>query len=70
MGIHQENKFIAFRNLKLKESDPDFKGEIKLNGKFIPIVIWLKKDRKKEQYLSGAINIPWNKKVIIKDDTS
>jgi hypothetical protein len=52
----KENKFIAFRNIKLKDTHPDYKGEINVEGEQKEIVIWVRKDRNGEQFLSGSIN--------------
>ena len=51
-----EGKFIMFPNIKMFDGQPNFIGRININGTYYKIVAWLKRDRKNDQYLSGAIN--------------
>lgn len=67
INIHEGN-FVAFRNTKLKDTHPDYKGEIlpdrvtcpHCNTEIEPqrkeIVIWVKTDKNQDQFLSGSIN--------------
>ena len=51
-----EGKFVAFRNTKFTESQPDYIGPIKINGIIKQIVFWIKRDRNDNQFLSGVVN--------------
>jgi len=52
----KENKFLMFRNTKLKDNHPDYRGEVNIDGTIFEIVAWVKIDRKNDQFLSGSIN--------------
>ena len=52
----KEGNFVAFRNTKLKDSHPDYKGEIVINGERKQIVVWIKRDKNDDQFLSGSVN--------------
>lgn len=52
----KEGNFVVFRNTKLKDSHPDYRGEIKIGGELKEIVIWVKEDKNKDQFLSGSVN--------------
>ena len=50
------DKFLMFRNQKVKKSQPDFVGTINLDGKIYGIVSWIKTDKKGDQFISGSVN--------------
>ena len=52
----KDNKFIAFRNVKMKDTHPDYRGEIVIDGEKKEIVIWVKEDKNGDQFLSGSVN--------------
>jgi len=51
-----EGKFVLFKNIKKKDSHPDYRGEVTINGIVKEIVAWLRMDKNDEQFLSGSIN--------------
>ncbi|HUX56532.1 MAG TPA: hypothetical protein VMV77_06130 [Bacteroidales bacterium] len=52
----KKGSFVAFRNVKQKDTHPDYRGEININGEIKEIVIWLKLDKNEDQFLSGSVN--------------
>ena len=52
----KRDKFLMWRNVKLKKDNPDFKGPINIDGVYYEIVCWIKTDNKGNQFLSGTIN--------------
>ena len=57
----KENAVIIFKNDK-KNSDtqPDYKGEINVNGRPFDIALWVK-EGKKGKFFSGKISEPYRK---------
>ena len=52
------DNFVIFRNKKIKPAQPDYKGQINLDGVIYELVCWVKIDKKGDQYLSGTVNNP------------
>ena len=50
------DKFIMFRNQKIKKSQPDYVGTINIDGRVYSMVCWVKEDKNDDQFLSGSIN--------------
>ena len=51
-----EGKFVAFRNTKFTESQPDYIGQINENGVIKRVDIWIENDRDGNQFISGVVN--------------
>ena len=51
-----EGNFIAFQNVKKRDTHPDYRGEAVIDGVRKEIVIWVKEDKNGDQFLSGSIN--------------
>lgn len=51
-----EGKFVLFKNIKQKDTHPDYRGQINDKGEIKEIVIWVMRDKNGEQFLSGSIN--------------
>ena len=56
-GEYERAEFKAPVNIKMKDSWPDYRGEFTDNGIRKHIVIWIKLDKNKKQFLSGAFNL-------------
>lgn len=55
-GTFKNGDFTAFVNVKKNTTHPDYRGEAVIDGVRKEVVIWLKTDRKDDQFLSGSIN--------------
>jgi len=55
-NIAEEWCFEMFQNIKKKDSHPDYRGNITINGTVKELVAWLRMDKNNEQFLSGSIN--------------
>lgn len=51
-----ERKWVMFQNVKQKDTHPDFRGEINIDGVIWELVGWLKTGSDDEQFLSGSYN--------------
>lgn len=52
----KNNQGVAFANKKTKDSQPDFKGEINIEGKNIQIAIWNRTAKSGNKYLSIVVD--------------
>lgn len=49
------NKGTAFTNDKTKDTQPDFKGELNVEGKIYQLAVWKKMAKNNKPYLSISI---------------
>lgn len=53
----KNNQGIAFANQKTKDSQPDFKGELNIEGKVWQIALWKKTSKNNNSYLSLQVGM-------------
>lgn len=51
----KNNQGILFENKKEKDTQPDFKGELNVDGKVFQIALWKKKSKNNNVYLSVQV---------------
>ena len=57
MGFqHQEGSGALFQNNKTKETQPDFKGDILINGEKVKLSAWERTSKSGNGYLSIAVD--------------
>lgn len=52
------NQGVLFKNEKTKETQPDYNGEINVDGKTMRIALWRKQSSKGTVYLSIQVSEP------------
>lgn len=52
---NKTNKGTAFTNDKTKDTQPDFKGELNVEGKIYQLAVWKKVAKNNKPYLSISI---------------
>ena len=52
---NKTNKGIAFSESKTKDTQPDFKGELNVEGKIYQMAVWKKMAKNNKPYLSISI---------------
>lgn len=58
------NSGAIFRNdKKTKETQPDYRGRVNVEGKELEISLWLKESKAGLKYFSAAFSEPYNKVV-------
>ncbi len=56
---NNEKRFVLFHNRrKSKDTQPDMKGEITIDGVAYCMSAWIKPDRNGNNFLSGSIELP------------
>lgn len=51
----KNNQGILFQNDKEKDSQPDFKGELNVEGNVFQIALWKRKSKNNNVYLSAMV---------------
>ena len=54
----KNNSGAIFKNNKTKETQPDYKGKVNVNGKEMEIALWLKESSKGMKYFSCSFSEP------------
>lgn len=57
----KNNQGILFKNEKTKDTQPDYNGEINVEGKTMRIALWRKQSSKGTVYLSVQVSEPRDK---------
>ena len=57
----KNNQGVLFKNEKTKDTQPDYNGEINVEGKTMRIAIWRKQSSKGTVYLSVQVSEPRGK---------
>jgi len=71
----KNNSGAIFKNNKTKETQPDYKGKVKVNDKEMEISLWFKESQTGTKYFSASFQEPFVKptttepKVNIVDDS-
>lgn len=57
----KDNTFSLFRNdKKEKENQPDYQGDIMVDGKKLRLSAWLKESKAGRKYINGSVSEPYN----------
>ncbi len=49
-------EFVAFHNTKKRDTHPNYRGIIIIDEVQKEIVVWIKRDKNDDQFLSGSVN--------------
>lgn len=52
----KNNQGILFENKKEKDTQPDFKGELNVDGKILRLAVWKKVSKNGNKYLSVMVD--------------
>ena len=59
----KDNTFSLFRNQKKeKDTQPDYQGDIMVDGKKLRLSAWLQESKSGTKYIKGQIQEPWDGK--------
>ena len=62
------NSGAIFKNdKKAKDTHPDYRGKVNVEGKELEISLWLKESKTGVKYFSASFQQPWVKPAIISD---
>jgi len=59
----KNNSGAIFKNTKTKETQPDYKGKVNVNGKDMEISLWVKESKTGTKYFSASFQEPYVKPV-------
>ena len=54
----REGSFKLFKNKKTKETQPDYKGMIKINGEEFELSAWINESKSGVKYMAGNFSRP------------
>jgi uncharacterized protein (DUF736 family) len=57
------NSGAIFKNTKTKDTQPDYRGKVNVNGKEMEISIWVKESKTGTKYFSASFQEPYVKPV-------
>lgn len=57
------NSGAIFKNNKTKETQPEYKGKVNVNGKDMEISLWVKESKTGTKYFSASFQEPYVKTV-------
>ena len=57
------NSGAIFKNNKTKETQPDYRGKVNVNGKDMEISLWVKESKTGTKYFSASFQEPYVKTV-------
>ena len=59
----KDNTFALFRNKnKEKDTQPDYQGDIMVEGKKLRLSAWLQESKAGSKYITGQVQEPWDGK--------
>ncbi len=53
------NSGAIFKNTKTKETQPDYRGKVNVNGKEMEISLWVKESKTGSKYFSASFQEPY-----------
>ena len=59
----KNNSGAIFKNNKTKETQPEYKGKVNVNGKDMEISLWVKESKTGTKYFSASFQEPYVKTV-------
>jgi uncharacterized protein (DUF736 family) len=59
----KNNSGAIFKNTKTKETQPDYRGKVNVNGKEMEISLWVKESKTGSKYFSASFQEPYVKPV-------
>lgn len=65
MSYDNTNSGAIFKNEKTKETQPDYKGKLNVNGKDFDVSGWIKTSKEGKSFLSLKIQEPYKKDEVI-----
>jgi hypothetical protein len=57
------NSGAIFKNTKTKDTQPDYRGKVNVNGKDMEISLWVKESKTGTKYFSASFQEPYVKPV-------
>ena len=60
----KNNSGAIFKNNKTKETQPDYRGKVKVNDKEMEISLWFKESQTGTKYFSASFQEPYTKPTI------
>ena len=66
----KNNSGAIFKNNKTKETQPDYKGTVKVNDKEMEISLWFKESAKGVKYFSASFQEPFVKLTTIQPNVN
>lgn len=57
------NSGAIFKNTKTKETQPDYRGKVNVNGKDMEVSLWVKESKTGTKYFSASFQEPYVKPV-------
>lgn len=57
------NSGAIFKNTKTKETQPDYRGKVNVNGKEMEVSLWVKESKTGTKYFSASFQEPYVKPV-------
>lgn len=58
---NKNNSGAIFKNNKTKDTQPDYKGTVNVNGKDMEISLWFKESQKGTKYFSASFQEPFKR---------
>ena len=59
----KNNSGAIFKNNKTKETQPDYRGKVNVNGKDMEVSLWVKESKTGTKYFSASFQEPYVKTV-------
>ena len=59
----KNNSGSLFKNNKTKETQPDYRGKVNVNGKDMEVSLWVKESKTGTKYFSASFQEPYVKTV-------
>ncbi len=57
------NSGAIFKNTKTKDTQPDYRGKVNVNGKDMEISLWVKESKTGSKYFSASFQEPYVKPI-------
>ncbi len=59
----KNNRGAIFKNTKTKDTQPDYRGKVNVNGKDMEVSLWVKESKTGSKYFSASFQEPYVKPV-------
>lgn len=66
----KNNSGAIFKNNKTKETQPDYRGKVNVNGKDMEVSLWVKESKTGVKYFSASFQEPYVKTVNVQEVTN
>jgi len=54
----KENQILIFKNKKETEKQPDYRGQVMINGEVKEVALWVNESKAGNKYFNGLISDP------------